>query len=391
MQIQIKTQKEYQILSQLGQGLSSDVYKGVRRDLESNFQQIVTIKVYKSENFRKKFHTELENLSRIHCDGIPRVLDWNFDGSKPTIVTEYIDGCDLEQFIQAMQSRKVHISESLKMYIVDSIYQSLMVLHESGISHGDLKPSNILLSVEGKVKLIDICLGDHGLIYSTPQFSAPEVLTGNRPDAKSDLYSLGLIAHELEIKGFEDLLHMKPGFRTFKKQKLFKIESLEQELAKCARDVKYGVKPSGLKDSVGVAPKKVSKSRRAIATVDISRATQEVSAFSKEYSHLDLSKGDWKKAGLKRIKLAACGLCFLSMFASHSALTNPSFATIQFRSLKALEVWDQDRWNSLPYNFSTSVLQAQKLSFAFRSSEKTETIIIEAEPYEQKIIEIDAL
>lgn len=393
MSIKIQTQKDYKILSRLGQGLSSDVYKCLRQDPGSNFQQIVTLKQYKSDGFRKKFHNELENLSRISSEGIPKVLDWSYEEDRLTIITEYVDGCDLHQFIQAMQSRQIEVSAGLKAYIVDGVFQSLKALHEAGICHGDLKPSNVLLSVDGSIKLIDICLSDHGFVYATPEFSAPEVLAGHRPDFRSDLYSLGLLAQALEIKDETSLLQIKPGLRKYKRPHNLKPSVALSELSALVWKVKYEF------DSNEVTKQKINLHREAVDQVAANTVeyqfplTQEVKKSKVSYKLLGVVRSGPAICleYLKWIRLVLVTSVFLVVISSQAHQPLLSMSSVQFRSLKALEVWDQDRWNFLPYDIKTSIAEPTNLTFKFRTHKKVKTIKVPCKPYENRVVEIDAL
>lgn len=390
----IQTQKDYQVLAKLGQGLSSDLYKCIRRDPGSNFQQIVTLKKYKSEVFRKKFHNELENLSRINCEGIPKVLDWSYEDDRLTLVTEYVDGCDMHQFIKALQFKQLEVSLSLKRYIIQSIYKTLKVLQEAGVCHGDLKPSNVLLSTDGKVKLIDICLGDHGLVYATPEFSAPEVLAGHRPDFLSDMYSLGLLAQALEVPGYEDLMQIKPGLRSFKKASNIQESKAAVELSAHVWNVKYKLDTIlNEKSSIGLQRPILSLPAETQEQVQ----TQELAMNSSSYKTLSLvsklKMHELPSLVSRQAVLRASLLFVLSMLLMSSGVQSPfpALLQVQFRSLKSFEVWDKGRWNSLPYDFKSLVTSPKKWSFKMRSHKVEKPMKIYLQPYEQKIVEIDAL
>ncbi len=329
----------------------------------------------------------------MNCEGIPKVLDWSYESDQLTIVTEYVDGCDLHQFIQMVQSHNMKVSENLKRYIVESIFQSLKALHEAGICHGDLKPSNILLSVEGKVKIIDICLGDHGLIYATPEFSAPEVLAGHRPDFRSDLYSLGLIAQVLEFAGCNDLLQIKPGLRRYKKIGQLNLGQATSELSAHVWQIKYEF------DSCEPDHRSIKLNRKPIDQVAMSTVeyhvpiTQEgpmpsMKTVSEEllkiYQTVKLFNPRW-------FKLVGVGACFLVVMSSQMQRPLLGMTTVRFRSLKAFEVWDAGRWNSVPYDYRVSLENPKTLLFKLRSHNKVSKVSVEGKPYKSEIVEIDAL
>lgn len=331
----------------------------------------------------------------MNCEGIPKVLDWSYESDRLTIITEYVDGCDLHQFIQMVQGHNMKISVHLKKYIIEAIFQSLKALHEAGICHGDLKPSNILLSVDGRVKIIDICLGDHGLIYATPEFSAPEVLAGNRPDSRSDLYSLGLIAQALEFPDCKELLQIKPGLRRYKKMGKLNLGQATSELSTYVWQIKYEYEF----DSCELDHRSIKLNRKPIDQVAMSTVeyhlpmTQEgpvprAKAVSEEL--LEAYK-TLKSFGPQWLRIVGLGACFLLVMSSQMQRPLLGMATVRFRSLKAFEVWDAGRWNSVPYDYRVSLENPKTLLFKLRSNNKVGNVSIESRPYKSEIVEIDAL
>lgn len=385
MSLEIKTTKDYQILEQLGEGLSSDIYKGIRKDSTSNFKQLVTIKVYKSKDFRKKFQNELKNLSRIQCEGIPRVLDWNVDGDQAIIFTEYIEGCDLEQFLKV---NKNHLDAETKRYIVSSIYMSLCSLQENGMCHGDLKPSNVIVSIEGKIKLIDICLDDHGFVYATPDFAAPEVLLGHRPDHRSDLYSLGLIAEALQTQEFGNLTEIKAGKRSFPNFKKINFDRSESLLAKLVWNQKYGChEAQGSSDTLQAM--QTASLPSTIELEGLTKPLHEVGSLSLAYN------AKVKPSGYKALRLLqgfVVGFLLYNILPNTSLRLNalPKISTVKLRSLKAWEVLDQGTWHNLPYNY-TSLISSPDLKIQLRNQNISKILHVNVEPYEEnKVITIDA-
>ena len=116
----------------------------------------------------------------------------------PGIVMEYIDGRSLSEFLAEKPSRQ------LRYRVLEQLFDALAYIHRKGIVHNDLKPDNILISrVDNTLKLIDFGLSENDAYYlthnlgCTPKYASPELLSRSQVDARSDIYSLGLLMREI--------------------------------------------------------------------------------------------------------------------------------------------------------------------------------------------------
>jgi serine/threonine protein kinase len=197
-QVSVTAIGNYQILEKIGKGGMGTVYKGQDR----LSKKIVAIKVMTGEVAsdsvrRMRFAQECQVTQKLNHPHIVRVLDFGLDGSKPYLVMEFVDGESLGQRIQ----RKGRLPEAEAVHLIRQVGQALHWAHQCRLIHRDVKPDNILLTVDGKAKLADLGLvknleSEYALTQTmstlgTPNFMAPEQFEdAKRADAQSDLYSL---------------------------------------------------------------------------------------------------------------------------------------------------------------------------------------------------------
>ncbi|MCG8425781.1 MAG: serine/threonine protein kinase, partial [Chromatiales bacterium] len=193
----------YQLGEVIGEGAMSRVY----RAYDPKLQRTLAIKVLKPEFASDKERLRLF-LSEVHISGklnhsnIVSVFDVGEVDNVPFIVMEYVDCQSLDEWMK--EQDKLDMDQ-----IVDIVLQvayALEYAHSKGIIHRDIKPSNILIEPSGKIHLTDFgvaYLQEHGedsphqAIVGTPFYMAPEQLAGEIPDARSDLYSCGVLFYQL--------------------------------------------------------------------------------------------------------------------------------------------------------------------------------------------------
>jgi len=139
---------------------------------------------------RTRFQREARALSRLRHPGIAQIYDYNLSASQPYLVMEYVPGEPLSQLTPSP-------AETLAIFA--NVAEVLSVVHSRGIVHRNLKPSNILVTPLGEVKITDFGLAsldnDRPLRGEKSAYAAPE-LQGRRSDARSDLYALGVMLYE---------------------------------------------------------------------------------------------------------------------------------------------------------------------------------------------------
>ncbi len=177
----------------MGEGLTSKVYKAERADSEGYYKHTVAIKILKSRKNLSALQDEIKTLMSVTSSGVPKVYGWENFGSGSALIMEWIEGISLKDLARHAEFtlREIH-------YITDEAYRTLRDLKKSGVCHGDISPSNIMIEKSGRVRLIDFGVNlslDQKL--GSPRYFAPEIWSGEDPNIWSDFFSLGLIEVEL--------------------------------------------------------------------------------------------------------------------------------------------------------------------------------------------------
>lgn len=191
----------YEILEKIGSGGMSDVYKARCHKLN----RFVAIKVLKTEysqdaTFVKKFRVEAQSAAGLSHPNIVNVYDVGEDNGIHYIVMELVQGITLKEYID-MKGR-LDIKEALNISV--QIASGLSAAHDNRIIHRDVKPQNIIMSKDGKVKVTDFGIAkaaDSTTVTTnaagTVYYISPEQARGGYSDVKSDIYSLGITMYEM--------------------------------------------------------------------------------------------------------------------------------------------------------------------------------------------------
>ena len=191
----------YEILERIGSGGMSDVYKA--KDHKLN--RYVAIKVLKREfnadrNFVQKFRAEAQSAAGLQHPNIVNVYDVGEEDELHYIVMELVEGITLKKYIE--KKRRLEPKETIGITI--QVAQGIEAAHSQHIVHRDIKPQNIIISREGKVKVTDFGIAKAASSQTissnamgSVHYISPEQARGGYCDERSDIYSLGITMYEM--------------------------------------------------------------------------------------------------------------------------------------------------------------------------------------------------
>jgi serine/threonine protein kinase len=203
----------YQLRDLLGEGGMASVYLAY----DSALDRQVAIKTLHTElgreqSFRERFRREAQAVAKLSHTNIVSVFDTGedeLDGSMmPYIVMEYVEGQPLGSVLQADIQQYGAMPADKALKVTADVLAALEASHEMGLVHRDIKPGNVMMTKRGIIKVMDFGIAramqsgvtsmtQTGMVVGTPQYLSPEQALGRGVDARSDLYSVGIMLFQL--------------------------------------------------------------------------------------------------------------------------------------------------------------------------------------------------
>lgn len=196
---------KYEIISTLGQGAMGVVYKG----FDPHIERTVALKTIRKDALAPKeleplltrFKHEAQAAGRLTHPGIVTVYEYGEDGDTAYIAMEFVQGRELKEILDRNERIKLSTSVSLIIQLLNALAYS----HAHGVVHRDIKPGNIIILENGRIKVTDFGIAkiessnltQFGDVLGTPSYMSPEQFAGQAVDRRSDLFSAGVILYHL--------------------------------------------------------------------------------------------------------------------------------------------------------------------------------------------------
>src|SRR5215207_10110760 len=193
---------EYRVVDYLGEGGMGQVYRAVHSKINS----VVAIKALTNAGHSlgsiERFLNEACIQARLQHPNIATLYDFVECEGQPCIIMEYVDGQTLAERIRELGQLPLHEA----LHVLQKIGEALEYIHENGIVHRDIKSNNVKITSRWQVKLLDFgiaraeagqAMTQVGMVIGTPIYLSPEQLRGERADARSDIWALGVLLYEM--------------------------------------------------------------------------------------------------------------------------------------------------------------------------------------------------
>jgi serine/threonine-protein kinase len=194
----------YEILNPLGKGGMGMVYKAHDRVLEETIAvKVLRADIARSPDMARRFRSEIRLARKVTHKNVCRIHEYGEEQGLRYISMELIEGVDVKN---VMRERRGGLPTEEAFDVAIQVAKGLQAIHEVGIVHRDLKTANIMRDAKGTVKLMDFGIAKQegsggatatGDIVGTPEYMSPEQARGQKVDARSDIYALGIVIYEI--------------------------------------------------------------------------------------------------------------------------------------------------------------------------------------------------
>ncbi|NRA33946.1 MAG: protein kinase [Polyangiaceae bacterium] len=208
---------EFEIIRRLGIGGMAEVFLAKKRGAEGTYKLLVVKRILpahtSSRRFQSMFAEEAQLATRLNHPNIVQVYEFQDYGDEGQLLSmEYVEGPDLRKLVLAARSKEVRVPPFVAAYVLGEVAKGLHYAHERkdeggerlDIVHRDVSPQNILLSFDGAVKIADFGIATANLFREEPGvlkgktgYMSPEQARGEKVDCRTDIYSLGVVLHEV--------------------------------------------------------------------------------------------------------------------------------------------------------------------------------------------------
>jgi len=199
-----RTIRNFEILEEIGKGGMAVIYKAKQTTLD----RIVAIKelyphLASDNEIIGRFEREAKAVAKLQHENLINIIDYGKEGASYFIAMEFVEGgLTLKDIIVKVKKFPIPIA----LRVVTEVLKGLEYAHDKGIFHRDIKPANIMISKDGAVKIADFGIAKNlesagetktGQAVGTPAYMSPEQLAGRKVDARTDLFSLGVMFYEM--------------------------------------------------------------------------------------------------------------------------------------------------------------------------------------------------
>ena len=208
---------DFEVIRRLGAGGMAEVFLAKKRGAEGTYKLLVVKRILpaygSSRRFRAMFAEEAQLATRLNHPNIVQVYDFQDYGDEGQLLSmEYVEGPDLRKVMRSASANKKRVPPWVAAYIVAEVAKGLHYAHERKdeggspleIVHRDVSPQNILVSFEGAVKIADFGIAsanmfreEPGVLKGKTAYMSPEQARAEKVDRRTDIYSLGVVFHEL--------------------------------------------------------------------------------------------------------------------------------------------------------------------------------------------------